>query len=266
MSSSVELPNPALMIGWLPQNGRGDPNRGLYVLENPTPAQLQVFESANFPFKENPFFAPPELMKEAGADRYIHIYDCPAVMGWVRRGSNEDSEEEPQILISMMKNRGGYIQRAPTKEQCNVFKEAGFPYKKGALGAMPPDLMKKAGATFYEDLNKVPEYVALTYSLPSDEWHYKKIMETAIWGSPKTGGMWVLEKPSREQLQVLIDGGYEFWNYDSEDKYHGLLEKAGAKFYENPEDALRIIDPLNPGGRDPKIKDGERGGRVRKAS
>jgi hypothetical protein len=132
----------------------------------------------------------------------------------------------------------------PYEEQCKTFEEAGFPYRKMAFGGMPPDLMEKAGATFYEDLNKVPEYVALTYPLPTNEWYYKRLMEAAVWGSPKDGGMWVLEKPSREQLQVLIDGGYEFWNYDSEDKYHGLLEKAGAKFYEDPEDARHIIDPL----------------------
>ena len=65
---------------------------------------------------------------------------------------------------------------------------------------------------------------------------------------------------------MLIDGGYEFWSYDGEDKYHALLETAGAKFFEDPEDAMHVIDPLSRGGRDPKIKDGGRGGQAKKIS
>jgi hypothetical protein len=89
-------------------------------------------------------------------------------MEWLRQRQDENSEDEPQILISTMRSRRGYIQRTPTEEQCKVFEDAGFPYRKMGLGAMPPDLMKTAGA-YYEDMNKVPEYVPLTYSLPSDE-------------------------------------------------------------------------------------------------
>jgi hypothetical protein len=253
------------MIGWLPQEGRADPNRGLYVLENPSPAQLQVFEAANYPYQTEPYFAPPELMKETGAERYIHFRDSPAVIEWLGRGRDEESEDEPPILLSTISNMGGYVLRNPTKEQCKIFKDAGFPYRLMALGGMPPDLMKKAGATFHKDVNKSLEYMGLIFSLPSDEWNYQRHMNTAILGHPMTGGIWVLEKPSRQQIEALKDGGYDFWSYDMDDQYHGLLEKVGAKFYEDPEEVRHIIDTVSPGGPG-DVKEGERGGRVKQAT
>jgi hypothetical protein len=265
LASSAGLPNPTLMIGWLPQEGAADPNRGLYVLEDPTPAQLQVFESANFPYKTNPYFAPPELMEEAGAERYIHFRDSPAVMEWTSRGRNADDEEEPPLLLSFADGIGGYVLRYPTKEQRKIFEDAGVDYRLRALGGIPKDLMEKAGATYHTDISKVPEFVGLTFSRPSDEWNYKRYMDSAILGHPNTGGIWVLEKPSWEQIEALKEGGYEFWNYDINDKYHSLLESVGAKFYEDPEEVRHIIDTVSPGGPG-DVKEGERGGRVKKSA
>lgn len=256
------------MIGWLPQEGWSDPNRGLYVLENPSPAQLQVFESANFPYKTDPYFAPPDLMKEAGAKHYIHYLDCPAVMARLLRGGVIDDEEMPPIFLSIGGGTAGYSLRYPTKEQCKMFEDAGVDYRSMAYGAMPKDLMEKAGATRHEDINKVPEFWDLILSRPSDEWNYKRYMDSAILGHPMTGGIWVLEKPSWEQIQALKAGGYDFWNYDVGDKYHGLLESVGAKFYEDPEEVRHIIETVSPTGPGyvNRAKEGERGGQVKKAT
>ena len=267
MSTSQELPDPSLIIGWLPQNTRSDPNRGLYVLENPSPSQLQVFASANFPYKTNPYFAPPELMKAAGAKFYVHRYDCPAIGEWLKRSQKPESEEDPPIFLSLVRNGGGYVLRYPTKEQCKLFEDAGINYRMRALGVMPQDLMEKAGATYHDNINIVPEFVGLTFSQPSNEWFYKRCMETAILGHPMTGGIWVLEKPSWEQIQELKERGYDFLNYDINDKYHGLLESVGAKFFEDPEEVRHIIDTVSPGGPGAHIKEGQRGGRaIKKAS
>ena len=78
--------------------------------------------------------------------------------------------------------------RSPTKEQCKIFKNAGVDYRMLALGAMSKNLMQKAGATYHADRNKAPEFLGPIFSRPSDEWNYRRYMETAILGHPMTGG------------------------------------------------------------------------------
>ena len=75
----------------------------------------------------------------------------------------------------------------------------------------------------------------------------------------------MLEKLNWEQIQGLMEGGYEFWNYDIDDEYHRILENVGVKFYKDLEEVRHIIDTVSPGGPS-DVKEGERGGRVRKAT
>jgi len=224
-------------------------NFGVWVLEHPTSEQVGIFRDANFLYRTHACFAPPKLVERAGGTFYANRRACAAVNGWLR-------SRPPPLLISFAKEPGigVWVLRNPTPSQLQVFYNAGIPIHERPLGA-DPDLMQRAGATHYPDFNVVPEYVSTLFAPPTRA----DLMKRGVFGWPKKGGVWALIRPTLEQFEALERGGYDFRTYDSEDRYHGLLETVGARFYANPEDVKAEVEESSPNfelGRD-----GERGGR-----
>lgn len=103
--------------------------------------------------------------------------------------------------------------------------------------------MEKVGATLHPDINVVPEVVSVLFAPPTDE----ERVGGNVFGWPMTGGVWALIGVTMEQIVKLRDLDYDFGTYDIEDKWHGLLEQVGAKFFENPEDVKDEVEKISPG-------------------
>jgi hypothetical protein len=112
-----------------------------------------------------------------------------------------------------------------------LFQDAEFPIEERCL-LVDPDNMRTAGATLLHDLSFVPDAVSMLFASPTESQLEKKI----VFRWSKTGVVWALVGSNPEQYQALKEGGYDFQNYNTEDRCHGLLEDVGARFYENPED------------------------------
>lgn len=234
MASSTSQPDhPTLMIGWTGSMAAQD--FGAWVIENPTEAQLHIFQEANFPLSEA-CFAPPSLMEKAGAKFYPNRRDCAAITDWLH-------SKPPPLLIALGKGGGVkvWVLHNPTTAQLDLFRAANFPIEERALVA-DPEIMEKAGATLHPDLNIVPEVVSIYFARPTED----QLAKQSRFGWPMTGGVWALIDPTREQYEALKKGGYDFWNYDSEDRYHGLLESVGAKWYANPEEVKDEVEKVSP--------------------
>ena len=242
------------MLSWI--GNKEEQPFGIWVLENPDSSQLQVFKDAGFPYKSQAYFAPGDLMQQAGATFHENIRDSPAAVEWLR-SPVLDPNILPPLLFGFEKGAGpaGYVLRNPTEEQIQVFRDAEYPYAKLAFCA-DSDLLEKAGATYHTDMNKVSEFAVIVLAGPSK----KESRKSSVFGWPKTGGVWALISPSEEQIQRLESLGYPFREYDVDDQYHGLLEMAGAVFHENPEDVRDEVESVSPNfvlGLD-----GERGGKA----
>lgn len=149
--------NPDVMLGWAGTRAQGS---GIWVIENPTPEQLQGFQDAAFPYREKAHFMDPGLMQRAGARFYNRITDCPPAQAFVR--STIAPDRTPPLMFGFDQTRlpGGYIIRNPTADQIQVFRDADYDFRSYALCA-DPRLMERAGAEECRDMNNVPEFVAI---------------------------------------------------------------------------------------------------------
>lgn len=208
-------------------------NFGAWVIEHPTEAQLAIFNEANFPLSQA-CFAPPELMQKAGAKYYPNRRSCHAIKTWI-------SSNPPQLMFRL-KGKSVWVLHNPSEAQLEAFKEAGQDVNRMRFWA-DEKTMEKVGATLHPDINVVPEVVSVLFAPPTDD---ERVGGNVV-GWPKTGGVWALIGVTMEQIVKLRELGYDFGTYDSEDKWHVLLEQVGAKFYKNPEDIKDEVEKGSPG-------------------
>ncbi|KAK4499591.1 hypothetical protein PRZ48_010109 [Zasmidium cellare] len=153
-SSSAD---PVVMLGWAGTRAAGS---GIWVIERPTQAQLQIFRDADFPYREQASFADPVLMQRAGARFYNRITECPPAQAFVR--STIDPNNIPPLMFGFDRSNlpGGYILRNPAQSQIQVFRDAQYDFRGKALCA-DARLMEEAGAEQCADMNNVAEFVAI---------------------------------------------------------------------------------------------------------
>jgi hypothetical protein len=178
-------------------------------------------------------------MEKAGAEHYFNRRACAAITRWMWA-------DPPPLLIGLAREQGVgvWVLRNPTAEQLQVFREANFDINERRFAANP-DLMAQAGATRHPDINHVPEVLSLLFAPKLD----KERVGDNIFGWPMTGGVWALLNPTWEQIEELKRGGYDFGVYDGEDRWHGLLESVGAKWFADPEEVRHEVDKVSPGSR-----------------
>ena len=213
---------PPLMLAWT-----GDlqsRNFGVWVLEHPSPAQLKIFEDAKFPHQSEACFAPPELVQKAGANFYSNTRNSAIVQGWLY-------SDPPPLLIGFEKAQESavWVLRHPTGDQLQIFQDAGFPISDRRFTA-DADLMRAAGAKRHSDKDLVPEVVSVLFA-PSKA---AGSTQHGVFSWPRSGGVWALLRPTKDQIDVLERNGYDVDRNDAQDRYDDLLKSAGAKFYPDP--------------------------------
>ncbi|KAF2167593.1 hypothetical protein M409DRAFT_22396 [Zasmidium cellare ATCC 36951] len=149
--------DPEVMLGWAGTRAQGS---GIWVIEKPTCAQLQIFRNANFPYQEQAYFADPTLMQRAGARFYDRITECLPAQNFVRSTVAPDGIPPLMFGFDQSNLPGGYILRNPTESQIQVFRDAQYDFRTYALCA-DARLMRQAGAERCADMNDVPEFVAI---------------------------------------------------------------------------------------------------------
>ena len=157
--------------------------------------------------------------------------------------ASPDQSNPPTALFAWPGGTAIYILPSPSPSQLALFRAANIDLPRQSHCIPDVDLMRRAGATFYPDMNICPEAVALFRSRktpegpqePGQSEHSSKFGSLLSW--PSSGGVWVLSNPSAAQWDFVESEGRKTEGGDGgEDEHAKTLERAGATFFADPAD------------------------------